>query len=174
MSDVVEYILGGTILVVLDDGQYVRRLQVSLLFCPCEKCHTTGMPSANVAHPLDEEGFCVVGALQPVDGLEICIEPVSFSPNHGLVVILQVEVIGDGVTGTHPLHHFVAQMHATKVFEQCLRSFDYLDNDHGHNLLRKTVPSAHNNPLRRLHLHGMWMEWDRSHQCVCLYSAGSG
>jgi hypothetical protein len=49
------------------------------------------MARAYVAHPLDKGGFSVVHTLQPVDGLEVCIERVSISPNCGLIVMLKVE-----------------------------------------------------------------------------------
>jgi hypothetical protein len=66
------------------------------------------MPGAYVTQPLDEEGFCIVSTLQAVNGLEIGVERVSISLNHGLVVLLQVEVIGDNATGTCHLRHLAA------------------------------------------------------------------
>jgi hypothetical protein len=71
-----------------------------------------------------------------------------------------------------------------------LRGFGYLDGDHGHYLLRKTVPNAHNTPLRILHIcwnvDGIWMEavgnganvwmWMEGgeHCCVSIYSPSKG
>jgi hypothetical protein len=88
------------------------------------------------------------------------------------MVILQVEAIGDDVARIRPLRCLVAQPQVTKVFERCLQLFSYRGGNHGHDLLGKTVPSAYNNPLHRLHLARllqcgwkgivMWMEWDQS------------
>jgi hypothetical protein len=44
-----------------------------------------------VAHTHDKEGLYVVGTLQPIDSLEIHVELLSFSPNHGLVVTLKLK-----------------------------------------------------------------------------------
>jgi hypothetical protein len=83
------------------------------------------------------------------------MQPLCISPNHGLVVILRVEAVADDANGTHPLCRLVAQMHAMKILERCLRGFGDLDGDHGQNLLEKTVPNAHRTPLRMLHFVGM-------------------
>jgi hypothetical protein len=75
---------------------------------------------AYVTHPLNEEGSSVVRTLQPVDGLEVCAKHVGTLPIHGLVVMLEVEVISDGTAQGLPLHRLVAQPQTTKVFEQIL------------------------------------------------------
>jgi hypothetical protein len=110
-----------------------------------------------VTHPLDEESSSVVRTLQPVDGLEVCVEHVGTLPIHGLVVMLEVEAIGDGATRGRPLRRLVAQPQTTKVFERILRSLSLLDDDEGDDLLRKKVPSTiDSHPLRMLHGATLW------------------
>jgi hypothetical protein len=84
--------------------------------------------------------------------LEVCVERIGTLPNHGLVVMLEVEAIGDGVARGRPLRHLVAQSQTMKVFERSLQSLGHLDGDEGDDLLEKAVPSAaDNHPLHRLH-----------------------
>jgi hypothetical protein len=56
-------------LVVVEDGQHVSHRKVSLLYCTCEECRTTGSAGAYVTHPLHEEGSSVARTYQPIDGL---------------------------------------------------------------------------------------------------------
>jgi hypothetical protein len=174
VPDVVENIIGCVVLVVLEDGQHIGHLQVSFLFCSCEECCTTGSACAYVTHPLDEEGSSVVHTLQPVDGLEVCVELIGIPPNHGLVVMLKVEAIGDGVSRGRPLHCLVASPQTMKVFEQSLRSLDHLDGDEGDDLLKRTVPNATCiHPPHRLHGAALWEsgsegEWKwKGRECKC-------
>jgi hypothetical protein len=90
-SDVVENIIGYTVIVVLEDDQHVGRLEGS--FCSCEECRTTRSGCANVGYSLDEEGLSVVRTLQPVNGFEVFIG----IPIRELVVMFEVEAIGDDV-----------------------------------------------------------------------------
>jgi hypothetical protein len=91
-------------------------------------------------------------------------------PNLGLVVLLEVEVIGDGAAQGRPLHRLVAQKQTTKVFELILRSLGHLNSDEGDDLLRKMIPSAiGSHPLRRLHGAALWesgREVERK-ECKC-------
>jgi hypothetical protein len=111
--DVVENIVGYSMLVVLEDDQHIGVLEVSFFSCSCEECCTTGSGCAYVGYSLDEEGLSVVCTLQLVDGLDVFIK----IPIHGLVVMLEVEAIGNNVARGHPLRCFVAQPQTTKVFE---------------------------------------------------------
>jgi hypothetical protein len=78
-------------------------------------------------------------------------------PNLGLVVMLEVEAIGDDAARGCPLRHLVAQPQTTKVFERILRSLGHLDGEEGDDLLRKTVPSATgSHSLCRLHGGALW------------------
>jgi hypothetical protein len=151
--DVVENIIGYTVLVVLEDGHHVGCLEVSFFFCSCEECRTTGSGCAYVGYSLDEEGLSVVRTLQPVDSLDVFIG----IPIRGPVGMLEVEAIGDDVAWGCPLRRLVAQPQTTKVFEWSLRCLCHLDGDEGDDLLGKTVPSATGiHPLRRLHGDALW------------------
>jgi hypothetical protein len=77
--DEVENMLGGTMLVVVDDHKHISRLKVSLLYYTCEECRTTRSAGAYVAHPLDKEGSSVARTYQPIDALRY-VARVSPSP----------------------------------------------------------------------------------------------
>jgi hypothetical protein len=113
--DEVENMLGSVMLVVVEDGQHVSHLKVSLLYCTCEECHTTRLTSAYATHPLDEEGFSVARTYQPIDSLEVCDACVTISPNHRLVVVLEVEAIGDAMTQHLPLCRLVEKVQTMKL-----------------------------------------------------------
>jgi hypothetical protein len=82
----------------------------------------------------------------------VCSPTHGRPPNLGLIVMLEVEAIGDDMARCRPLRHLVAQLQTMKVFERILQSLGHLDGDDGDNLLRKTVPSAAaSHPLRSLH-----------------------
>jgi hypothetical protein len=98
-------------------------------------------------------------------------------PNLGLVLLLEVEAIGDGAARDLPLCRLFAQPQTTKVYERILRSLDHLDGNEGDDLLMKTVPSAAgSHPLRRLHAAALWesgregmqvwMKWDLLIGCL--------
>jgi hypothetical protein len=102
------------VLVVLKDGQHVGCLEVSF-FCSCEECLTTGS-GHHVGYSFDEEGLSVVCTLQPIDGFDVFVR----IPICGLVVMLEVEAIGDGVARGCPLRCLVAQPQTMKVLERSL------------------------------------------------------
>jgi hypothetical protein len=77
--DEVENMLGGTMLVVVDDHKHVSSLKVSLLYYTCEECRTTRSADAYVVHPLDEEGSSVARTYQPINALRY-VARVSPSP----------------------------------------------------------------------------------------------
>jgi hypothetical protein len=76
--------------------------------------------------------------MEPVDGLEVYVKCVGTLPNHRLVVMLEVETVGDGAA--RPLCRLIAQPRTTKVFEWS--SLSHLDGDEGDDLLEKTVPGV--------------------------------
>jgi hypothetical protein len=76
--------------------------------------------------------------MEPVDGLEVYVKCVGTLSNNRLVVMLEVETVGDGAA--HPLYRLIAQPQTTKVFEWS--SLSHLDGDEGDDLLEKTVPGV--------------------------------
>jgi hypothetical protein len=134
------------------------------------------MARAYVAHPLDKEGFSVVHTLQPVDGLEVCIERVSISPNCGLIVMLKVE---DALV--------IALLHSHKLRRSSSGVFDVSATL---TMIMKMICSgrwSQEPPASTLFTSSMllgcckvegkgwqmWMEWDLRPRCLCVYRGGS-
>jgi hypothetical protein len=59
VADEVEHMVGGAMLVVVEDSKHESCQKVSLIYYTLEKGHTTRSPSVEVAHPLDEEDLSV-------------------------------------------------------------------------------------------------------------------
>jgi hypothetical protein len=53
VADEVEHMVSGTVLVVVEDGKHISRLDVSLIYCTRKKGDTTGSAGAYVADALD-------------------------------------------------------------------------------------------------------------------------
>jgi hypothetical protein len=106
------------VLVVVDEGQHVSRQEVSFLCCSSKKCRSHRVCPCTRRPSINEEGLTIVGTYQPINNLEVCSARGTVSPNHHLVVVVEVDSIGDGAARRRPVRRLVAEAKTSKVFQR--------------------------------------------------------